>query len=308
MRFKTRLLFSNNIARLGFETSNMGLVPKKYLVNVNNGDITKCENVVVTENNNSNKNKFIELNSTPGTFSITPASRITSRAVAISSNISGNIIDWGCGGGLLALIAASKQPVKNVIGLDYDSNNIKQSIENAKLNNLSKTVHFFKSDSFEPFDHANKSYMESLKGKIDCIVANPPASSFDDGFNFRRRIINEAKFYLKDGGSLILQALSYYGINRFICGAKQASKGGEYIYNGIIASSEWVKLGEGGYDMRKQLEQYVYEEEKIDGERYYCGPKNLTATEVYEDWNKTGVIPECKWAVHELVWTTTSKA
>ena len=69
----------------------------------------------------------------------------------------------------------------------------------------------------------------------------------------------------------------------------------------MIASSPWVNL-QGGYDLKQQLEQYVDEESKLNGKSYVCGPDNLTATEIYDQWISTNIIPQCKWQVHELVW------
>ena len=308
---KTRLL--HNLSKLGFGKNDAGLASKamKYIVNVNTGEI--MEDIDSYENNN-NENKFIKLSSSPGTFSITPASKISSIAVASSDKVHGNIIDWGCGGGLLSILAAAKELNNKIIGLDYDEENIKQSIENARLNNNNNNVQFIKSDSFSPFDPKENEYINSLKGTIDCIIANPPASSNDDGFGYRRRIMKESIPFFKNGSTLLLQALSYYGENRFIEGAREASSSlsfyddetfteieGEYVYNGVIASSPWVNL-QGGYDLKQQLEQYVDEESKLNGKSYVCGPDNLTATEIYDQWISTNIIPQCKWQVHELVW------
>ena len=53
------------------------------------------------------------------------------------------------------------------------------------------------------------SFMDGPKG-IDVVIANPPASSGDDGFGFRRRILREAPAVLRPGGLLVMQWLSYY--------------------------------------------------------------------------------------------------
>ena len=103
------------------------------------------------------------MTSSPGTFSITPASKISSIAVASSDKVHGNIIDWGCGGGLLSILAAAKELNNKIIGLDYDEENIKQSIENARLNNNNNNVQFIKSDSFSPFDPKENEYIISKR-------------------------------------------------------------------------------------------------------------------------------------------------
>ena len=45
---------------------------------------------------------------------------------------------------------------------------------------------------------------------MDAVLANPPASSGDDGFGFRRLILREAAGVLEPGGLLVMQWLSYY--------------------------------------------------------------------------------------------------
>lgn len=43
-----------------------------------------------------------------------------------------------------------------------------------------------------------------MKGKVDFIIANPPASSGEtDGLDFRRRILKEGPEFLKDEGILL---------------------------------------------------------------------------------------------------------
>jgi len=50
--------------------------------------------------------------------------------------------------------------------------------------------------------------------ELDFVVANPPASSGDDGFSYRRQILREAREVLKPGGLILMQWLSYYGQER----------------------------------------------------------------------------------------------
>jgi release factor glutamine methyltransferase len=86
---------------------------------------------------------------------------------------------------------------------------------NAKLNDVSNNVEFIKSDLFE-----------SITGKFDIVVSNPPYISKpefrdlqkevlmepriafdggDDGLDFYRRIINEVPDYLNPGGYLAME-------------------------------------------------------------------------------------------------------
>ena len=85
---------------------------------------------------------------------------------------------------------------------------------------------------------------EMLQG-MDVVLANPPASSGDDGFGFRRRILREAASVLKPDGLLLMQWLSYYTSpgpvpERVRQALKEAP---EMRYRGVVGSSDWVPLG-----------------------------------------------------------------
>lgn len=95
--------------------------------------------------------------------------------------------------------------------------------------------------------------MSSCQGQVDFLIANPPASSNDDGFSFRRRILKEAMPFLKPNAKVLLQALSYYGRLRFKKAAQEASDlwnsgadestvvaSMEYTYLGVVKSSPWM--------------------------------------------------------------------
>eukprot|EP00977_Amphora_coffeiformis_P002727 scaffold521_cov167-Amphora_coffeaeformis.AAC.18 len=254
----------------------------------------------------------------------------------------GIVVDWGCGGGVLALLAAVQPKVKIVIGLDYDAQNISTCRLNARQNGLEQKTKFFRSDWFQPLEEENKDeLLKILQEKVDFVIANPPASSSDDGFSFRRRILQEATQFLKPHGHVILQALSYYGPTRFILAAEQAAdwynhqqqqpkddaQTMRYEYQGVIKASPWLELGSGpgGYDFEPQLDQYRREEERVGRMRYYCGPTQTTAvnketisvassssSSSREDqptavqamaiWEETKIPPLCQWHMHGLLW------
>ncbi len=59
------------------------------------------------------------------------------------------VIDIGCGSGILSL-AASAMGAKNVVGIDIDSGAIGHSIENQKLNEMTNIVFLFPEDFLTP--------------------------------------------------------------------------------------------------------------------------------------------------------------
>ena len=236
-----------------------------------------------------------------GTFAPTPASRLTLHAVAQHrARWRGAGLDWGCGGGGLALLAAAGgDAVDKMIGIDFEAANVACARRNAEANAATggggDKCLFLRGDSFVPFEAGDRQKLADALaphgGKLDFVLANPPASHGDDGFGFRRRILREAAPLLKPGAIVMLQALSYYGPGRVVDAAAAATAAWRaehqqqqqqpgtpamaYRYLGVAASSTWIPLGSGtgGYDQRPYLAGYVAEEARAGGRRYYCGPR-----------------------------------
>lgn len=127
------------------------------------------------------------------------------------------ILDLCTGSGCIALAIASAIPGIKVYGIDNSSESIKYALKNAKINNI-QNVTFFKSNLFESI---GKDF------KFDLIVSNPPyvkksdlsnlqpevkdweplnaLDGGNDGLDYYRIIIPEAKNYLKENGFIILE-------------------------------------------------------------------------------------------------------
>lgn len=124
------------------------------------------------------------------------------------------ILDIGTGSGAIALSLADKLKESLVLGTDIEEKALSLARENkARLNILN--AHFAKSDLFE-----------SVEGKFDLIISNPPYISKkdyenleqelyyepksalyggEDGLIFYRRIIEESPNYINDGGHLVFE-------------------------------------------------------------------------------------------------------
>ena len=305
----------------GFGDNDAALASKEvtYYVRKSDGSVCNDKQDAVVEQEN-----YLTLTATVGSFQLTQASRLAAQAIATTTpRMRGIVVDWGCGGGVLALLAAAQPDVDLVLGLDYDAQNIATCRLNAQQNGLEHKAKFYRADSFQPLDQEDKDeLMAVLQEKVDFVIANPPASRDDDGFSFRRRILREATLFLKPHGQVILQALSYYGPTRFVLAAEQATdlynqqqqQQGEapimkYHYHGVIKASPWLVLGSGpgGYDFKPQLEQYCREEARVGGMRYYCGPTETledqqTAKQVLATWEEKQQPPMCQWHMHALCW------
>jgi 16S rRNA G1207 methylase RsmC len=237
-----------------------------------------------------------------GTFSLTPASNILLKAIIDNQKlISGIGIDWGCGVGCLALLAARIKSVRKIYGLDISEQNIEAAVINADINNLTEKTHFMLADSYKPYSPGNRAEMKELKGKINFILANPPSSNGDDGFGFRRMVLNGAKDYLTEKGIVLLNISFQYGIKRVESLYKE-NKGFEYT--GVAATSGYVPFDLSRPDLLDCLNIYAREEQN-GGYVYSFGMDGnddfLTAREALNRYNKTGSSPLTKWQTHIFI-------
>ena len=125
-----------------------------------------------------------------------------------------NVLDIGTGSGAIALALAKNRPDWSVTAADISQDAIDLSLENAKAQNLN--LSFIKSDCFS-----------EISSKYDIIVSNPPYISRadevevglnvlhsephlalfadEDGLAIYRRIGEDSKDYLNDGGKIYLE-------------------------------------------------------------------------------------------------------
>ena len=124
------------------------------------------------------------------------------------------VLDIGTGSGAIALALAKNRPDWSVTGADISQDALDLSLENANAQNLN--LSFIKSDCFS-----------EISSKYDIIVSNPPYISREDqeevglnvlhsephlalfadenGLAIYRRIAQESKDYLNDGGKIYLE-------------------------------------------------------------------------------------------------------
>ena len=124
-----------------------------------------------------------------------------------TSDIHGDVLDFGCGYGPIGIIIKSNCKC-NVDMIDINSRAINLSIKNAKLNRVN--VNIFESDIYSNVDK-----------KYDFIITNPPVRV---GKKILYEILFGAKDYMKEDGSL------YLVINKDQ-GAKSLKKDLEECYN-----------------------------------------------------------------------------
>lgn len=144
----------------------------------------------------------------------------------------GEILEIGCGSGIVSLTAAAADKKNHVIGVDINASAVKNSNENKKLNNISN-VRFILSNLFSKVP----------KKKFDFILFNPPYlptktseklrtklnHAFDGGKSGRRVLdpfLKQFINYLRPTGSLILvhsslnnpeKTIKFLEKRKFIC-------------------------------------------------------------------------------------------
>jgi len=256
-----------------------------------------------TETNGLGRLRFLH---PAGTFSVTPASNILFRAIIDHQKLLHGVgIDWGSGIGCQAILAARIPGVEMIFGLEISEPNIAISAQNAEKNGALQKVRFLLSDSYQPFSEEDKREMESLKGKVDFVVSNPPSSEGDDGFAFRRIVIEGAREFLKTGGIVLINASFQYCKERVLALAKPSSV---FQYAGVAASTACVPFDLTRPDLLSCLRSYVAEEQR-GGMRYtfYKYPSEdaplIDAQSALRNYEERGASPFTKWQTHLFVYS-----
>ncbi len=242
-----------------------------------------------------------------GTFALTPASHILIDAITNNQDlIHGTGFDWGSGVGCLAILAAKIESVSKVYGLEISNNNIDIARKNAAINGVNGKVCFMLSDSYVPYAIEDKRQLDENRGKINFILANPPSSEGDDGFEFRRVVLRGAKEYLCKNGIVFLNISFQYGTKR-VEELYKTIKG--FSYMGVAASTDCVPFDLNRQDLLECLKIYAHEELKGGTEYTFfsdsnCDPKEyINVQEVLNLYYKSGKSPLTKWQTHTFKYT-----
>ncbi len=236
----------------------------------------------------------------PGTFALTPASLIAVQAVGRHQHIlAGNGIDWGSGTGCLAVTAAKIKTVKQVIGLEISAPNVETARQNAVLNGVEDKAAFFLSDSYTPFAETERKSMEALRGRINFVLANPPSSEGDDGFQYRWLVLQGARPFLAAGGVVFLNISYQYGPQR-VANLHQQIPG--FSYGGVLAGTDWVPFDLQRPDLLHCLMLYAAEERRGGLKYAFAHPEmsklSMDAQAALAYFQRTQSSPLSKWQTH----------
>ena len=236
----------------------------------------------------------------PGTTPVTPASLTSIEAIGVHRHLLQGIgMDWGSGGGCLSIAAARIPEVNKVVAFDISDASVAIARKNAQLNGIEDKVTFMRSDSYVPFSAGNRRVLEEMKGRTNFLLANPPSSEDDDGFEYRRIVLRGAREFLLDGGRVFLSVSYQYGLSR-IAHLERDVPG--FFHEGVLATTECVPFDLGRPDLLHCLESYAQEESRGGLEYTFCNPsqpaEGLNAKTALELYERTERSPLSRWQTH----------
>lgn len=108
----------------------------------------------------------------------------------IYEEVQGDVLDVGCGYGVIGISVAKKSNVRSVTMLDVNRRALELAQRNSERNKINDKIKIVESDGFEKIDE-----------KYDTIITNPPIRA---GKSVIYKMYEDAKEHLKDGGVLYL--------------------------------------------------------------------------------------------------------
>lgn len=236
----------------------------------------------------------------PDTFAITPASLISLKAIVDNWQLlSGKGIDWGSGTGCLAIAAAKIPTVERVIGLEIAEANVAIARQNAISNGVEDKTTFLQADSYSPLSADGRLALNAFAGTTNFVVANPPASDGDDGFSWRRRVLDGARDFLTAGGCVFLSISSQYGQPRI---ERLCDDAPGFAYHGLLATTDWVPFDLKRASLLACLRLYAVEETRGGEDYAFHDPDALdvmmNARAAVARYEHTGKSPLMKWQTH----------
>lgn len=133
----------------------------------------------------------------------------------------GNVLDLGCGYGVIGIVVAKLNPLLKVYMVDVNPLAIKATKYNAKINGVQERTVILQGDLYEP-----------VRGmKFSAIYSNPPLSA---GKSIVEKIIMDAPVHLEDNGVfqvVLAKGAEYYTrlINNLFPNVKTLKKQGYVI-------------------------------------------------------------------------------
>lgn len=243
---------------------------------------------------------LLRLEHPPGTFAPTPATLLALEAIHRNRGPLSRVgLDWGSGIGALAILAARLPAVRRVIGLEIEPENVEVARRNARLNGVERETYFMRADSYRPLRTGDRELLRETEGDVEFVLANPPASERDDGFEYRREVLRGAGRFLRAGGAVFLSVSWQYGEERV---ERLAALGPGYSHGRPIVTTGWVPFDQSQANLRRNLETFAREEARGGVPyRFRTEPdeeRTIDAREALERHRESGESPLTRWQVH----------
>ena len=133
--------------------------------------------------------KVLAFDTDAGVFSkqhVDPGSELLCKA--LPDDLSGDVLDMGCGWGAMTVMTLARFPKANVTMADVNERALGLAVSNVEKNRM--TAKAVLSDGFE-----------KIEGEFDAVITNPPIRA---GKAVIYKMFEDAKVHLREGGSLYL--------------------------------------------------------------------------------------------------------
>ena len=166
----------------------------------------------------------LELETSPTVFQPTSTSQVLAKIVDIPPDA--DVLDVGCGIGILAIYAALKG-AKSVYAVDIMEEACDFARRNAERNNVSDRVHVYKGDLFQPLPTMKFDVIiDDVSGIADEVARlspwfpEPVPTGGFDGAEHVVKLLSRVSEYLKPKGMLYLPVASLSNANKILEAAK----------------------------------------------------------------------------------------
>lgn len=195
--------------------------------------------------NKNKKNEYIRLITNNGVFKPTETTKFLLEAIIkkFPTKKKINILDLGCGNGVVGIYLLKKY--KNINSLGFADTSLKAILNtkaNCELNKISKKkIKFFKSNVFNNIgDYKFDIIINDISGvsyriaKISNWFKNVPCESGDDGTKLTLNVLKNFKFFLNSNGTMFLPLISFSNVKKVFDFMKKKK-----IKNKLISTNEW---------------------------------------------------------------------
>ena len=154
----------------------------------------------------------------------------------IYHEVSGSVLDLGCGYGAIGITIAKKDNVKKVKMIDINHRALNLARRNSESNNVKDKIEIIESDGFSNIDNEEK---------FDVIITNPPIRA---GKATIYKMYEDSKEYLNNGGVLYIVINKKHGAPSTIEFLKNLFGNCEVLdkksgFNVIKCIKSWYELG-----------------------------------------------------------------